>query len=390
MKNEISKRILLFLTAIVLLFTSTVSVTAEPTDATVQSFEKQIEEANNRIGETLRELTDIRNRRASAWEEIAKIDELIAAQNQLKKLAEQQLESISVQIDETKAAIADLESKIEIQEEARLERMAHSYMENEIDILELIFGSKSLRDLFNRIEQIKAVAEYDKRLIAELKENKEQLELQRQKLAHAEETQEQRIAEYEQVIKDSTALSEEKLAFITALNNDEAKANEVYNYYKKLDEQLNRELEEYLAELQRKSQSQYVGGNGGWPLEPGAYYHISSEQGDRMLNGSYDYHLGIDIACYNGTPILAFNAGTVVVSTEHWSYGNYVVIDHGGGISTLYAHMSSNEVKLGDYVQAGQLIGYCGLTGHTYGYHLHFEYRINGKVQNPRNYLVFP
>ena len=88
MKNEISKRILLFLTAIVLLFTSTVSVTAEPTDATVQSFEKQIEEANNRIGETLRELTDIRNRRASAWEEIAKIDELIAAQNQLKKLAE--------------------------------------------------------------------------------------------------------------------------------------------------------------------------------------------------------------------------------------------------------------------------------------------------------------
>lgn len=390
MKNKAAKFTALFLAVIILIFTSSVGVTAELTDATVRSLEKQIEEANNRINSALNELTDIRNRRANAWEEIAKIDEIIAAQNELKALAEQQLERVESQINDTKAAISELEAKIEIQEAARLERMAHNYMESDIDILELIFGSKSLRDLFSRIEQIKAIAEYDKQLIAELNNNREQLEIQNQRLALAEETQKQRIAEYEQVIKDSNSLAEEKLAFITSLNNDETKANEVYNYYKQLDEQLNRELEEYLAELQRKSQSQYVGGTGGWPLEPGAYYHISSEQGARTLNGAYDYHLGIDIACYNGTPILAYNAGTVVVSTEHWSYGNYVVIDHGGGISTLYAHMSSNEVKLGDYVQAGQLIGYCGLTGHTYGYHLHFEYRINGKVQNPRDYLVFP
>lgn len=390
MKNKALSRVLLFLTAAAMLLASTICVRAELTDATVKSFEKQIEEANNRINEALSQLSDIRDQRADAWVEIAKLDEIIAAQNELKRLAEQQLENIAVQISETKANIESLESKIAVQEQARLERMAYNYMEKEIDYIELIFGSKSLRDLFKRIEQIKAVAEYDKQLIKELNENKEQLEIQKEKLILAEETQSQRIAEYEQVIKDNTELSEEKLAFINALNNDETQASKVYEYYKKLDEQLNADLEEYLADLQRKSQSQYVGGNGGWPLEPGAYYHISSEQGWRVLNGVDDYHLGIDIACYNGTPIRSFNAGTVVVSTEHWSYGNYVVIDHGGGISTLYAHMSSNEVKVGDYVQAGQLIGYCGLTGNTYGYHLHFEYRINGQVQNPRNYLVFP
>ncbi len=390
MKNKIITRAILFLTAAAMLLSSAMTVGAELTDATVQSFERQIEEANRKIDEAQSQLTDIRNRRANAWEEIAKIDEIIAAQNELKKLAEQQLKNISLQISETKSAIVLLEEKIAVQEEARLERMAYSYMEDEVSIFELIFGSKSLRDLFNKIEQIRAVAEYDKKLIAELNANREQLQLQKMKLDEAEATQAKRVAEYEQVIKDSTALSDEKLAFITALNNDEAQANELYYYYRQLDEQLNAELEEYLAELQRKSQSQYVGGNGGWPLQPGAYYHISSEQGWRVLNGVDDYHLGIDIACYNGTPILAFNAGTVVVSTEHWSYGNYVVIDHGGGISTLYAHMSNNEVKVGDYVQAGQLIGYCGLTGSTYGYHLHFEVRENGSVVNPRNYLVFP
>ena len=74
----------------------------------------------------------------------------------------------------------------------------------------------------------------------------------------------------------------------------------------------------------------------------------------------------------------------------HWSYGNYVLIDHGGGISTLYAHMSDRLVSAGDTVSAGQIIGHVGLTGNTFGYHLHFEVRENGTVVNPRNYLTFP
>jgi len=133
-----------------------------------------------------------------------------------------------------------------------------------------------------------------------------------------------------------------------------------------------------------------VGGEGGWPLEHGVWYKITSEQGWRDLYGVWDNHYGIDIAVPCGTPVLAYNSGTVVVSTKHWSYGEYITIDHGGGVSTLYAHMSERLYSVGDYVEAGTVIGYVGLTGNTYGYHLHFETREYGSVVNPRNYLVFP
>ena len=133
----------------------------------------------------------------------------------------------------------------------------------------------------------------------------------------------------------------------------------------------------------------YVGGSVSWVLEPGVAYTVSSEQGPRELYGEYDYHLGTDLACPAGTSIHAYNAGTVLISEYHYSYGNYVLIDHGGGLQTLYAHMSERAVSAGDWVESGQVIGYVGMTGSAYGYHLHFEVRENGEVRNPRNYLDF-
>ena len=133
----------------------------------------------------------------------------------------------------------------------------------------------------------------------------------------------------------------------------------------------------------------YVGGSVSWVLEPGVAYTVSSEQGWRDLYGTADYHLGTDLACPAGTEIHAYNAGTVLISEYHYSYGNYVLVDHGGGLQTLYAHMAERAVSAGDWVESGQILGYVGMTGSAYGYHLHFEVRENGEVQNPRNYLDF-
>ena len=133
----------------------------------------------------------------------------------------------------------------------------------------------------------------------------------------------------------------------------------------------------------------YVGGTASWVLESGVAYTVSSEQGWRDLYGTADFHLGTDFACPAGTEIHAYNAGTVLISEYHYSYGNYVLVDHGGGMQTLYAHMSERAVSAGDWVESGQLLGYVGMTGSAYGYHLHFEVRENGEVQNPRNYLDF-
>ncbi len=124
-------------------------------------------------------------------------------------------------------------------------------------------------------------------------------------------------------------------------------------------------------------------GNFIWPVP--AYRHIS--RWADLTPGS-NYHRGVDIAAPYGTEIYAADAGTVIASTRHWSWGNYVEIDHGNGYKTLYAHMSAQAVHVGDTVEQGQLIGYVGNTGNSYGNHCHFEMYYNNRLFSARD--VFP
>lgn len=363
---------------------------AELTDATVQSYEQQIQDVEDAMQRAKDELQEIWEKQYDTWLAIAKLDEIIAYTEDLKTLAEQQLDSITEQVAQTRSELARIQGLIEKQETAFLDRMVQNYMEDDVDYLQLLFGSEDLVEFMTRWDRVNSILEYDRDIITQLKRNKAEAELLESKLVEAEANQVARVDQYVEVIKENQDAYDKKMEVMSSLYKDENNAQSTVAYYQQLNEELNAQLEEYLAELQRRSQSLYVGGVGGWPLEPGAYYYVSSEQGERILWGQYDYHLGIDLACAEGTNIYAYNAGTVVISTWHSSYGNYVVIDHGGGISTLYAHMRESVVTVGEWVQQGQLVGFVGLTGNTSGYHLHFEYRIDGVVQNPRNYLYFP
>ena len=120
-----------------------------------------------------------------------------------------------------------------------------------------------------------------------------------------------------------------------------------------------------------------------WPL-PG-YSYISSPFGSRWGG----WHTGIDISGGGvyGASIVAAESGTVIMAQWYSTYGNCVIVDHGGGYSTLYAHMSSIGCNVGDYVTKGQTVGYVGSTGNSTGPHLHFEVRVNGTAQNPQNYV---
>lgn len=360
------------------------------TDATVKSYEEQLQDIKYKQEAAMNELNKVRSEQSTVYSEMGTLDELIGYNNELKKLAEGQLDTIEKQITEKKTTILETEEDIARQYNAFLDRMVQVYMDDNTDYIELILGAESLVDFLTRVDRVSAIFEYDEKLIKTLNENKVLLEEAKQSLIHSEETQQIRVSELEQAIKDNQALYNVKLNYINDLENDEAKWLQEYTYNKQLEDQKNRELEEYLAELQRKNQSQYVGGAIGWPLEMGVNYYVSSEYGWRNLWGVQDFHLGIDLACANGTNIYAANAGTVLVSEYHYSYGEYVLIDHGGGISTLYAHMSERLVSAGDTVSAGQHIGYVGLTGSTSGYHLHFETRVNGQTDNPRNHIVLP
>ena len=496
--------ILSAVTASALLFgTPAMEALADNPDAMVQSYEDQLTSIVTKQRQALNELADIRSGQAEAQEEIGKYDELLRYNNEMKNLASGQLDSLTEQIATKKQSIEDTEAAIEWQEEAFLDRMVAVYMEEDTDWLELICEAENLTDFLVKIERVNAIFDYDSRIIRELSANKASLEVDTAALEQAEETQLRRVADYEAAITQSKALYNEKLEYMQSLQEDEAKLVEDYSYYKGLENDLNAELEEYLAELareqerrrqeeerrrqeeaerlrqeeerrrkeeeqkrleaerlrleeERKRQEElaaqqaaqqqqqtvpdswdtwedatedeyytedyytddsydydysedysggdwnsihsqevnndytYTGGLMSWPLEAGVSYYVSSENGWRSIYGVEDFHLAIDLACDNGTTVLAAAGGTVLRSEYHPSYGNYVLIDHGNGLSTLYAHMSSNNVSVGESVAEGETIGWVGLTGNTFGYHLHFETRENGSTVNPRNYIALP
>ena len=376
---------------------------------------------------------------SSAQLELGKYDELLKYNNEMKNLASGQLDSLHDQIKEKTQSIEETTEALENQEQAFLDRMVAVYMEEDTDYLELLFESEDLTDFLTRMELVSAVFDYDDRIIRGLSENKEALEKDKENLDYAQETQLKRVAEYEQVIKENQQLYDAKLEYMENLKNNESDLISEYSYYKQQEDELNRELEAYLAELARQAEirrqeeerkrqeaiaaqkaaeeaerkrqeelaaqqqqywdnyyntssssidyTEYTGGTITYPLDPDVYSHMSSPYGWRVLYGIEEFHLGVDLACAAGTDVLAAASGTVVLSQFHYSYGNYVIIDHGNGFSTLYAHMSSSNVNVGDFVGAGQTIGWVGLTGRTFGYHLHFETRVNGSTVDPEGYL---
>jgi murein DD-endopeptidase MepM/ murein hydrolase activator NlpD len=132
-----------------------------------------------------------------------------------------------------------------------------------------------------------------------------------------------------------------------------------------------------------------VGGKFLWPVS--GYYSVTDVFGMRThpTTGVYKLHTGVDIAGsgIRGKPILAANSGTVLKAGSHTAYGNYVVIDHGGGYSTLYAHAKSLNVSKGQKVNRGDVLGYVGSTGYSTGPHLHFEIMENGNYKDPLSYF---
>ena len=413
------------------------------TDATVQSYEDQMASLAAKQEQALAELSELQSDQTEAQMELGKYDELLKYNNEMKNLASGQLDSLTDQINDKTESIEQTTAAMEAQEQAFLDRMVAVYMEEDTDFLEILFESEDLTDFLVKMERVSAVFDYDSRIISNLTENKATLEKDRQALNVAQEAQLQRVKDYENAISANQQLYDAKLEYMEGLQADENALISEYSYYKQQEDELNAELEAYLAELARQAEirrqeeerkrqeaiaaqkaaeeaerkrreelaaqqaaqnqqqsywdnsyssssvdySEYTGGSITYPLDPDAYSYMSSPYGWRVLYGIEEFHLGVDLACAAGTDVLAAASGTVVLSQYHYSYGNYIIVDHGDGFSTLYAHLSSSNVSVGDFVGAGQTIGWVGLTGRTFGYHLHFETRVNGSTVDPAGYL---
>lgn len=292
--------------------------------------------------------------------------------------------TLSKSIETNKANLEILSNEYLEKKELLEKRLIEMYKAGDTQYLDVILASSSIVEFISNYYIISELIESDTNLLElvynkkiELESKELTLEKQKDELSEARE-----LAEKKRISLSN--MSVVKNSYISKLTSKEKKLqDEITEYQRAL-----KELENDIAAITIDSSgTDYVGGIMRWPV-PG-YTKITSPFGMRThpITGVYKLHTGTDISAPKGANFIAAADGVVVKACYNTAYGNMVMIDHGGGIVTLYAHGSSIEVSKGDYVKQGQTVLKVGSTGYATGAHAHFEVRVNGEYKNPMNYV---
>ena len=326
-----------------------------------------------------------------------------------------QVTALDSDIRDKEAQIASKQVSINTNYQKLKERLRALYLTGEASNLEVILNAKNIMDLADKTEILQVITEHDTDLINTLKSEMESVRTQKQQIEQNRAAVASAKSEYDQKQKDLQSLENQASQVIVKISSDQAQkqAESVQNaaQQKKLDQAVDDWFADYYRKQQEQQQQNRGGGGGGgsnvggnsgggggyvsqgqftWPVP--SCTHLSRGFGD-MSTGSF--HKGVDIAGAGiyGAQIVAADSGRVIMAgwgnygTGYGGYGNVVAIDHGGGYSTLYGHMSSVAVSTGQQVTKGQTIGAVGSTGDSTGPHCHFEIRVNGVAQNPMNWF---
>lgn len=326
----------------------------------VQNQKNQVQKEVNRTKTNIREIENIQQ-----------------AENLKYRQALETLKAINREIGIINKAFDDAKKDYEIQMTTFKKRLLAMYENSEDSIFDLIVKSDGMTDFFERVELMQLISRRDKEILEDLKQSKADLDYKRQMKYSLKSKQEKATQDKKQHL---TVLISTRAEYYEKLRENKDMLDRLDRLEDQLIEQ-SKELEKRIKGLQNNRK--YTGGTMRWPI-PGQY-SVSSPYGMRVhpILRRYKMHTGVDIHANSGDTIIAANTGTVILSSRNGGYGLCVVIDHGGGISTLYAHCSKLLVRAGQEVKAGQTIAKAGSTGLSTGPHLHFEVRVNGKTVNP-------
>ncbi|MGP1599878.1 MAG: murein hydrolase activator EnvC family protein [Dialister pneumosintes] len=353
-------------------------------DDTTDSLNSELESIQGQIG-------NARAQKASAEEIIREIAVKLHTIQVELDAANAELDRIHSEEDKVNAQIKQIELELEAARKQLLERqdllnkrIRAIYIHGQLNYLEVIMGSKNFSDFANRLELLKRVIRSDYNLIQDIRVKQEQIQAKMNELSLQKQELEKLAAE----AKKAQQAIEMKRAEQQAVM-DSAKAQ------RDAAEQMEQDLIASSERIRQQIQARQGGGMEPQVIGSGILGYpcsgpITSPFGYRIhpIFGTTIYHSGIDIGVDEGTPVHAADSGAVIYSGSGLTgYGNVVIIDHGNGLSTLYAHNSALLVSEGESVSKGQVVAYSGMTGYATGPHVHFEVRVNGSPTDPMGYL---
>ncbi len=336
---------------------------------------------NKQINQTQKKLREGKKAERVLQNEVKNLEASIArTQKQISNL-EGDIYATQARITEAVNEINTIEAQMKDQNEKLSMRLRAMYKNGSLGFLDILLGSDGVGDFLTNMDRIQRIYSYDREVFETMKKEHDLIEQHKQYLNGVQASLKSQKASHASQV---AVLGEDKKELAEKRKN-------LSEENRKLEQQidaLNAEANRISAEIRALQGNQaYAGGGMRWPV-PGKS-KISSPFGMRQhpVLGYQKMHTGIDIPAPVGTTIIAANAGNVIKAGWNNSYGNMLMIDHGGGIVTLYAHNSALLVGAGAQVSAGQAIARAGSTGVSTGPHLHFEVRVNGNYKNPLGWV---
>lgn len=377
------KKIIKYLTILLIC-----NITINYIESPIRVHADTLQEKKDKKEDIENKLEDTKDERKVIEKESAKLqEELDLVKTKLDKLNEE-INTLNKENKNLEEEILEVEKVLEENYEIIRSIIKIQYEQKVGGYLSILLEAKDFGNFLRRLEVVSNLIKNNDETIREIKELQVELESKKETLTK----------QMDEINKNKIIVEEEKGRLDKLNKENKAKVKKLIKLQGELSSQI-KLTEKEISELESRGQeinNEIVSSSGGgsyngskmaWPVI--GYTTLSSKFGYRIhpISGEKKLHTGIDIPAPAGTPVVAANSGTVIISRYDNSYGNMVAIDHGGGIVSFYAHNTERLVKVGDKVSKGQKISTVGTTGYSTGNHLHFEVKKNGTFVDPMNYL---